>query len=89
MESMRKISPRLTQGELEAAFGQDSTVGPVLTTAAVAVLLSVSKKTVDEWVARGYLDGTFRKRGKHRLFLRDRVLDRVFNGPEWNRVEKE
>lgn len=89
MESMSKISPRLTEEELEAFFSKYPTYGPVLLTAAVAALLCVSKKTIDEWVSRGHLDGTFRKRGKHRLFWRDRLLVRVFNGPEWNRDEKE
>jgi excisionase family DNA binding protein len=85
---MGRLAPRLTNAEIEdVTIGEDS-AGPVLTTAAIAKLLAVSKKTIDEWVSRGFLDGTFRKRGKHRLFLRERVLDRVFNGPEWNRGEK-
>lgn len=86
---MGKIAPRLSSTEIEAGIHGDAESGPVLTTAAVAKLLCVKKKTIDEWVSRGYLDGTYRKRGKHRLFWRERVLDRVFNGPEWSRGEKE
>jgi hypothetical protein len=31
-------------------------------------------------MAKGRLDGTYRKRGKHLLFWRDRLLDTVLNG---------
>lgn len=56
---------------------------PIVTVADVATLLRVSRKTVYVWIAMGRLDGTFRKRGKHHLFWRDRLLDTIFNGPDW------
>jgi len=34
-------------------------------------------------MAKGRLDGTYRKRGKHALFWRDRALNVIFNGKEW------
>jgi hypothetical protein len=47
-------------------------------------LLGLSVKTIDEWMSKGRLDGTYCKRGKHARFRRDRALDVVFNGKEWN-----
>jgi predicted site-specific integrase-resolvase len=49
----------------------------------LAEILGRSPKTIYEWMARGRLDGCFRKRGKHILVARDRALDRIFNGREW------
>jgi hypothetical protein len=50
----------------------------------VARLLCLpSKKCVYDWVAKERFDGTFRKRGKHLRFWRDRVIERFFNGPDW------
>ncbi|MBL9081824.1 MAG: helix-turn-helix domain-containing protein [Planctomycetales bacterium] len=49
----------------------------------LAGVLGLSKKTVYEWIAKGRLDGAFRKRGKHNLIWRDRALEILFNGPEW------
>jgi excisionase family DNA binding protein len=58
-------------------------VPPILSPAQLAGLLNLSVKTVYEWIAKGRLDGAFRKRGKHVLIWRDRVLDLLFNGPAW------
>jgi excisionase family DNA binding protein len=72
--------------EIEAAFDTDAMralYAPIMTVPHVAALLQLSKKTIYHWIQRGRLDGTFRKRGKHHLFWRDRVIDKVFNGPEW------
>jgi excisionase family DNA binding protein len=55
----------------------------ILSPAGLADLLGLSVKTVYEWIARGRLDGAFRKRGKHVLIWRDRALDLIFNGKEW------
>ncbi|MBX9581063.1 MAG: helix-turn-helix domain-containing protein [Gemmataceae bacterium] len=57
---------------------------PILSPGQLAELLGKSPKTVYEWLARGRLDGAFRKRGKHVLLWRDRALDILFNGKEWN-----
>jgi hypothetical protein len=56
---------------------------PILSPARLAALLDRSPKTIYEWIAKGRLDGAFRKRGKHVLIWRDRALDLLFNGPEW------
>lgn len=42
-----------------------------------------SRKTIDCWIAAGRLDGCVRKRGKHNLIVRDKALERIFNGPDW------
>jgi excisionase family DNA binding protein len=65
--------------------GEMGTVHPViLSPQQLAELLGLSVKTVYEWIARGRLDGAFRKRGKHVLIWRDRAIDLLFNGKEWN-----
>jgi excisionase family DNA binding protein len=56
---------------------------PILSPAQLADLLGLSVKTVYEWLAKGRLDGAFRKRGKHNLIWRDRALDILLNGKEW------
>ena len=50
----------------------------------LAELLGLSVKTVYEWMYKGRLDGTYRKRGKRARFWRDKVLDLFFNGKEWS-----
>jgi excisionase family DNA binding protein len=62
---------------------------PVLTVPQLAELLQRSRKTIYCWIEKGRLDGAFRKRGKGHLLWRDRVLDRVFNGPEWESDDDE
>lgn len=62
-------------------------VPPILSPRELADLLGLSVKTVYEWIARGRLDGAFRKRGKHVLIWRDRVIMQIFNGPDWRRHE--
>ena len=75
----------LQSDEIAAAFqGPAGSQFPViLNPAQLADLLGLSVKTVYEWIARGRLDGAFRKRGKHVLIWRDRVIDILFNGKEW------
>jgi excisionase family DNA binding protein len=55
----------------------------ILAPAQLAQLLGLSVKTIYEWIAKGRLDGAFRKRGKHVLIWRDRAIDLLFNGKEW------
>src|SRR5262249_52355420 len=55
----------------------------IVSPAQLASLLGLSVKTVYEWIAKGRLDGAFRKRGKHVLIWRDRAIDLLFNGKEW------
>lgn len=57
---------------------------PILSPKQLADLIGLSPKTIYEWLAMGRLDGAFRRRGKHVLLWRDRVLDIIFNGKEWN-----
>ena len=75
----------LTKEEIERAFAGaiDAPPGPILTPQQLAELLNLSVKTIYEWIARGRLDGAFRKRGKHNLIWRDRALKLIFNGPDW------
>jgi excisionase family DNA binding protein len=72
--------------EIAAAFqGPARLAFPViLTPAQLAQLLGLSIKTVYEWIAKGRLDGAFRKRGKHVLIWRDRAIDILFNGKDWS-----
>ncbi|MGL4465335.1 MAG: helix-turn-helix domain-containing protein [Planctomycetia bacterium] len=56
---------------------------PILSPQSFARLLGRSTKTVYEWIARGRLDGAYRKRGKHVLIWRDKALDLIFNGKDW------
>lgn len=49
----------------------------------VAERFGIPEKTLYEWKAKGRLEGTYRKRGKYILFWPDRIIDRIFNGPEW------
>lgn len=56
---------------------------PILNLEDVSRLLCRSVKTIREWLSKGYFDGCFRKRGKRLAFWRDRVVERFFNGPEW------
>jgi hypothetical protein len=76
----------LTKDEISHAFaGADGVTVPViLSPAKLAALLQMSPKTIYEWIARGYLDGTFRKRGKHILIWRDRAIKVIFDGKAWS-----
>ena len=76
-------SPIVTREQIRAAFDADGRYGPILSTMQVSAMLGRSPKTIYEWVAKGRLDGAFRKRGKHHLFWRDKVVDVVLNGSEW------
>ena len=73
--------------EIRAAFGDAADAErfpPILNVPLAARLLGdMSPSTLYEWIAKGRLDGTFRKRGKHHLFWRDRLIARIFNDPEW------
>ena len=77
----------LKPAEISAAFSSEELrreFPAILDVPQVARLLALrSSKTIYFWVARGRFDGTFRKRGKYLRFWRDRVIDRFFNGPEW------
>ena len=55
----------------------------ILSPAGLADLLGLSVKTVYDWIARGRLDGAYRKRGKHVLIWRDRAIDILFSAKDW------
>ena len=85
----RPVSTRtrkLSKPEIQQAFadGPGAQFPPILSVVQLAALLQVSVKTTYEWIAKGRLNGAFRKRGKHHLIWRDRALDLLFNGPDWN-----
>jgi hypothetical protein len=74
----------LTDEEIEAMFaGKPGDFPPILSPTQFAQLLGKSRKTIDHWLALGRLDGAWRKRGKHVLILRNRAIDIIFNGKEW------
>jgi len=75
----------ISKEEIRQAFigpAADATP-PILSPKQLAKMLDVSIKTIYEWLAKGRLDGAFRKRGKHILIWRDRTLHLIFNGPDW------
>ncbi len=78
----RKLN--LTRNEIARAFDG---APPILSPGKLAKLLDLSRKTIYGWIQAGRLDGTFRKRGKHCLIWRDRVIDSLFNGKTWSEYE--
>jgi hypothetical protein len=80
--------PRLTSDEIKQALaaGHGAQWPIILTVPELTRMLGMrSQKTIYEWLAQGHLAGTFRKRGKHYLFWRDRVIRAIFDGPDWRR----
>ena len=77
---------KLSKAKITQAFADDSgaPTPPILSPNQLATLLQLSVKTIYEWIAKGRLDGAFRKRGKHRLIWRDRALHILLNGREWS-----
>ena len=75
----------LSKAEIHQAFaeGTGAQYPPILSVRQLAALAQISHKTVYEWIAKGRLDGAFRKRGKHHLIWRDRAIELIFNGPSW------
>jgi hypothetical protein len=82
---MADPKPKLTPEEIAAPFtgAWGERFPPCLTRKQVAELLGKSVKVIDFWKAKGRLDSTFRKRGKHLFFWRDRILDVIYNGKDW------
>lgn len=80
----RKLN--LTDDEIARPFaGAEGEPFPaILSPDQLAELVGLSVKTIYEWMSKGRLDGTYRKRGKHALIWRDRALDALFNGKEWS-----
>jgi excisionase family DNA binding protein len=72
---------RIFDGELAAKFP------PILSPTQLAELFGLSVKTIYLWIAAGRLDGSFRRRGKHVLIWRDRAIDLLFNGRDWQETK--
>ena len=83
----------LKPAEIASAFSTDDQrreFPAILGVPQVARLFGLrSAKPIYFWVSQGRLDGTFRKRGKRLFFWRDRLIDRLFNGPAWESRKNE
>jgi excisionase family DNA binding protein len=84
---MSTKKPTLSADELARPFVAElaAKYPPVMSPKQLAEQLGKSLKTVYEWMARGRLDGAYRKRGKHVLIWRDKTLVVLFTGKEWTR----
>ncbi len=82
----RPPKPMLSTEEIARPFAGEwgERYPPILSVAQVAGLLGLSVKTIYEWSQKGRLDGTYRKRGKHLLFWRDKLINLIFNGSDWS-----
>jgi predicted DNA-binding transcriptional regulator AlpA len=49
----------------------------------MAELLGLSRATIYFWIQQGHFHGAVTKRGKRRMFWRDRAVAALFDGPEW------
>lgn len=49
-----------------------------------AKFLKINRSTLYGWKSYGYLEGTYRKRGKHLVFLTSRLVDKFYNGRDWS-----
>ena len=76
MAGQHSKSLKLTDQEIAEAFSStgDASIPPILSPQQLADLVGLSVKTIYEWISKGRLDGTFRKRGKHCLIWRDRAI---------------
>lgn len=76
---------RVSKDDIVRAFsGENAEKFPsILTPSLLAALLGLRPKTIYYWIAKGRLDGAFRKRGKHVLIWRDSAVDLLFNGRDW------
>jgi excisionase family DNA binding protein len=53
-----------------------------------AALLGLSVKTVYEWLTKGRFANSSRRRGKHVLIFRDRALNELLAGKDWQSERK-
>lgn len=61
----------------------------VLSPRQAALFLGMPLNTVYQWISKGYLKRCSRKRGKHVFINRDKLVNVVFNGPDWQFTRKE
>jgi excisionase family DNA binding protein len=76
----------LSESELAQAFAPLPGSQPpsaVMSPAQFAALVGLSVKTVYEWLAKGRLANSSRRRGKHVLIIRDRALNELLAGKDW------
>ena len=77
----QKISPEEIKGIID-------TLDPELRTSMgseeASKFLKISLSTLYGWVSYGYLEGTYRRRGKHLVFLTSRLVDKFYNGKDWS-----
>ena len=78
---------KLTDAEIRRAFsGRSADVfPPIVAPGQLAQLFGISTKTMYEWITKGRLDGAFRRRGKPMLIWRDRAIELIFTGKEWEK----
>jgi hypothetical protein len=70
----------LSEAEIQKLFDGGSWANrPFLTLTEVADLLNIPKATMYDWRSRGLLDNCSRKVGKRVLFVRDRLIQTIFN----------
>jgi len=83
---MSAKKPNLTDNEIARPFtGEQAERFPaILSPEQLGELLGISVKTIYECMAKGRLDGAYRKRGKHAMFWRDLAIDIIFNGKDWS-----
>ncbi len=79
--STRKRRKILTKDEITHPFEGEwgDRYPPILTVEQAAKLLQISRSTLYEWLKKGRLDGAYRKRGKHILLWRDKIIEIIFN----------
>jgi hypothetical protein len=78
---MNDHSVALSDDEIAAMFAEGEWAKrfpPTLTLELASELLHTPAKTIRDWRSRGYLAGCVVKPGKHLIFLRDRLIRRIF-----------
>ncbi|MGY8771742.1 MAG: helix-turn-helix domain-containing protein [Planctomycetales bacterium] len=71
---------KLSEAEIQKLFDGGAWANrPFLTLTEVTELLSIPKGTIYDWRSRGLLDNCSRKVGKQVLFVRDHLIQEIFN----------
>ena len=85
---MSTKKPTLAADELARLFVAElaAKYPPVMSPKQLAELPGKSPKTVYDWMARGRLDGAYRKRGKHALIWRYKALEILGSASVWRRI---
>lgn len=81
MAERRRRSPQLSVDEIQRALGD---YPPIITVKQLAQILNLSESTIYFWISRDRLRGAMRKRGRHNLIWRDRVISLIFDGVDWS-----